>query len=604
MEKLNILEKLKKLRTVMKEKQIDMYVIPTDDFHSSEYVGKYFKCREYMSGFTGSAGILIVMEQEAGLWTDGRYFLQAEQQLAETGIDLYRVGIEGVLSIPEYVRQNLKEGMNFGFDGRCMAAYEGYNYARLVSTHLAGQVIYQYDLVGEIWADRPAISKENAYILDITYAGETYQSKLQKVRQRMAKKKADAFLLTTLDEIAWLLNIRGNDVKCNPVLLSYLVITEQEVILYCFDESICDIREYLVNLGIDIRNYFDIYDEVKEYEPGIRVLLDMNKVNYTLYRSLTNQEVKILDYTNPTVLLKAIKNETEVENEKKAHLKDAVAYIRFLYWFKNNIGKEYMDEQTVAIRLLQERMRMEHFVEESFDSIVAYGEHGAIVHYTATEESKYEINPSSFVLMDTGAHYLEGTTDITRTLVCGTLTDEQKKYYTAVLRGNLNLGAAKFTYGVNGSNLDILARQPLWDLGLDYMHGTGHGVGYLLNVHEGPNRINWRVVEGKNRIPKFEAGMITSNEPGIYIQGQYGVRLENMIVCRRSEDYDTNPYGHFMEFDTLTLVPFEREAIIAEDLTQRERNLLNEYHARIYDEVSPYLNQEEKDFLKQYTNKI
>ena len=604
---MEVLKRLELLRNEMKKAHIDIYIIPTDDFHLSEYVGDYFKCREYMSGFTGSAGVMAVTEHRAGLWTDGRYFLQAEQQLAGTGIELFRMGTDDVPGMDEYVEQHLKKGMTLGFDGRCMAASVGCGYLELVErcgNTEDGHLIYQTDLVGEIWNGRPSISREKAFVLNMEYAGESYESKLAKVRNDMEEKGADLCFLTALDEIAWLLNIRGNDVKCNPVLLSYLIVSKEEAVLYCFEESITEIRYYLEGLGIEIRDYFSVYDEIREYGRERRVLTDTNKVNYTLYMSLVKNNAKILDYNTPVYLLKAVKNKTEVENERQAHLKDAIAYIRFLYWFKTHLGKQYMDELTVAERLLQERKKMEHFIEESFDSIVAYGEHGAIVHYSASEDTKYEIHPSSFVLIDTGAHYLEGTTDITRTLVCGTLTERQKKHYTAVLKGNLNLGGTRFLYGVNGLNLDVLARQPLWEMGLDYNHGTGHGVGYLLNVHEGPNAFRWRISEGKKRVPKLEEGMITSNEPGVYLKDEYGIRLENMVVCRRSEDYDTNPFGHFMEFETLTLVPFEREAIVAEDLTGRERELLNDYHARVYETVSPYLNREEQEFLKRYTEPL
>lgn len=604
---MEVLKRLESLRNEMKKAHIDIYIIPTNDFHLSEYVGDYFKCREYMSGFTGSAGVMAVTEQQAVLWTDGRYFLQAEQQLAGTGIELFRMGVDGVPHMDEYVEQHLKKGMTLGFDGRCMAASEGCRFAELVEScgnTEAGNFIYQRDLVGEIWNGRPSISREKAFVLNMEYAGESYESKLAKVRKDMEEKMADICLLTALDEIAWLLNIRGNDVKCNPVLLSYLIVSKEKVLLYCFEESITDIREYLEGLGLDIREYHSIYDDIRDYGQSRRVLTDTDKINYSLYMSLVKSNAKILDHNSPVYFLKAVKNKTEVENQRQAHLKDAIAFIRFLYWFKNHLGKQYMDELTVADRLFSERIKMEHFLEESFDSIVAYGDHGAIVHYSASEDSRYEIQPSSFVLIDTGAHYLEGTTDITRTLVCGTLTERQKRHYTAVLRGNLNLGGTRFLYGVNGLNLDVLARQPLWELGLDYDHGTGHGVGYLLNVHEGPNAFRWRITEGKKRVPKLEEGMITSNEPGVYLKGEYGIRLENMVVCRRCEDYDINPFGHFMEFETLTLVPFEREAIVAEELTGRERNLLNDYHARVYETVSPYLNPEEQDFLKRYTEPL
>ena len=507
---MKVLKRLELLRNEMKKAHIDIYIIPTNDFHLSEYVGDYFKCREYMSGFTGSAGVMTVTEHQAVLWTDGRYFLQAEQQLAGTGIELFRMGMDGVPHIDEYVEHYLKKGMTLGFDGRCMAASEGCGFAKLVESFGntdSRRFIYQTDLVGKIWTGRPFISREKAFVLNMEYAGEGYESKLANVRKDMGEKRADICLLTALDEIAWLLNIRGNDVKCNPVLLSYLIISEEKVLLYCFEESIIEIRDYLEDLGVEIRDYFSVYDEIREFGQDGRVLTDTDKMNYTLYMSLVKSNAKILDYNTPVYFLKAVKNKTEVENERQAHVKDAIAYIRFLYWFKNHLGKQYMDELTVAERLLEERKKMEHFVEESFDSIVAYGDHGAIVHYSATEDSKYEIQPSSFVLIDTGAHYLEGTTDITRTLVCGTLTNQQKQHYTAVLRGNLNLGGTRFLYGVNGLNLDVLARQPLWELGLDYNHGTGHGVGYLLNVHEGPNAFRWRITEGKKRVPKLEEGM-------------------------------------------------------------------------------------------------
>jgi Xaa-Pro aminopeptidase len=573
--------------------KIDVYLVPTDDYHLSEYVGDYFKTREYLSGFTGSAGTLIVTKDEAGLWTDGRYYIQAEEELQDSGILLYKDGTEGVPSVKTYLEKTIHQSQTLGFDGRCMTAEQGLRYETITKN-----LQYELDLTEGFWEDRPQISKEAAYALPIEYSGESYQDKLQKVRDAMKLAQTECFLLTALDEIAWLLNIRGNDVAYNPVVLSYLMITSEQVTLYCFSESVSGILDYLQENQINIRDYYSIYEDVKQLKSDSKVLLDKNRVNYWFYKTLTDNGCTIVHQNNPTYLQKAVKNVVESENIKLAHLKDGIAYVRFLYWFKNNVGKIPMDELTVAEHLRVERSGMEHFVEESFESIAAYGAHGAIVHYAANIESKAEILPEGFLLLDTGGHYLEGTTDITRTLVCGPLTQEQKQLYTAVLRGNLNLAAAKFPKGVTGCNLDILARQPLWELGLDYKHGTGHGVGYLLNVHEGPQAIRWRTNIWN---PPLEAGMLVSNEPGIYLEGAFGIRLENLLLCKKSE---TSKQEEFLEWETMTLVPFEREAILPEQITMKERKWLNDYHERVYQEISPHLTKEEAEFLREYTREI
>lgn len=573
--------------------KIDVYLVPTDDYHLSEYVGDYFKTREYLSGFTGSAGTLIVTKDEAGLWTDGRYYIQAEEELQDSGILLYKDGTEGVPSVKTYLEKKIHPSQTLGFDGRCMTAEQGLRYETITKN-----LQYELDLTEKFREDRPQISKEAAYVLPIEYSGESYRDKLQKVRDAMKLAQTDYFLLTALDEIAWLLNIRGNDVAYNPVVLAYLMITPEQVILYCFSESVSGILDYLQENQIDVRDYYAIYEDVKQLKSGSKVLFDKNRVNYWFYKTLTDNDCEIVHQNNPTYLQKAVKNAVESENIKFAHLKDGIAYVRFLYWFKSNVGKIPMDELTVAEHLRVERSSMEHFVGESFESIAAYGAHGAIVHYAATAESKAEILPEGFLLLDTGGHYLEGTTDITRTLVCGPLTQEQKQLYTAVLRGNLNLAAAKFPKGVTGCNLDILARQPLWELGLDYKHGTGHGVGYLLNVHEGPQAIRWRTNIWN---PPLEAGMLVSNEPGIYLEGAFGIRLENLLLCEKSE---TSTQEEFLEWETVTLVPFEREAIIPEQLTMKERKWLNDYHELVYQKISPYLTKEEAEFLREYTREI
>lgn len=585
----------------MEQHGIDVYLVPTEDFHLSEYVGDYFKTREYLSGFTGSAGTLVITKDTAALWTDGRYYIQAEEELQDSGILLYKEGMAGVPSVKEYLQalgtqtNNLMEKRidTLGFDGRCMSAAQGILYEPL-----AKNVQYDLDLSGMIWEYRPPLSKEPAYVLSTEFCGESYQSKLNKLRDKMQNEGAEYFLLTALDEIAWLLNIRGNDVAYNPVLLSYLLVTKETVVLYCFEKSSSAISEYLKSHQIEIRDYFTIYEDMKAIRADATVMLDKNRVNYWFYKTLLEQGVIFVHQKNPTYLWKAVKTQIEADNIRQAHLKDGIAYVRFLYWFKNNLGKCMMDELSVAERLRMERNRMENFVAESFESISAYGAHGAIVHYAVQAESNAEILQNGFLLLDTGGHYLEGTTDITRTLVCGSLTEEQKILYTAVLRGNINLARTRFLKGVNGCNLDILARQPLWELGFDYKHGTGHGVGYLLNVHEGPQGIRWR-----NTIwnPPLEAGMLVSDEPGVYLQDAFGIRLENLLLCKQCEN---TVEEEFLEWETVTLVPFEREAILPDALTVKERQWLNDYHEHVYRSLSPYLTKEETEFLREYTKAI
>lgn len=608
-EKKQIKQRLDQFRNQMLEKKIDVYYIPTDDFHGSEFVSEYFKVREFLSGFTGSAGTLILTLQTAALFTDGRYFLQAEEELSGIGIDLYKTGMPGVPTMLEYLSSCLKDGMCLGFDGRCVNA--GTVMVMIKQIRQAGKNITidgESDLISSVWLDRPKLPNEPAYILDEKYAGESVAVKLEKVRQLMKVRNAHTFILTALDDIAWLLNIRGNDVKCNPVCLSYMILTMESAYFYCktgerADVMLAPVYEHLIENGITIKSYFSVYEDIKKIDTTPEngyIIADLDKVNYRLFHEISI--AKILNILNPTTTLKAVKNETEIKNEKNAHIKDAVAYIRFLYWFKKRLKENTeLTELLLASKLLQERQKMEGFVSESFEPIVAYGAHGAIVHYSPDEESNLSIEPKSFVLIDTGGHYLEGTTDITRTIACGTLTEEERRHYTLVLKGNLALGNAVFLNGTTGANLDILARQPLWEQGMDYNHGTGHGVGYLLNVHEGPNNIRYKIGSGKNISAVIKPGMITSNEPGLYISGKYGIRIENMIVCKEKE---TNDFGTFFAFDTLTLVPFERDAIQTELLTETEIRLINEYHKKIYEIISPFLTDEEAAFLCEITKEL
>lgn len=583
----------------MKEKKIDAYLVPTDDFHGSEYVGDYFKCRKYITGFTGSAGTAIITQDMAGLWTDGRYFIQAADQLRDTTIELFKSGEPGVPTVHQFLNDKLQEGMCLGFDGRTVSAREAEELQELLQEkHITFSV--NDDLIGEIWEDRPVLSCEPVMELDIRWTGKSRADKIAEIREQMKAKEADTFILTSLDDIAWLLNIRGNDIHCCPVVLSYLVMMENELRLYANAAAFSEeIRSNLEADGVKIYPYDDVYSYVQSISSDKKVLLSRANVNSRLVSNIPS-EVTILDEPNLTLLPKAVKNETEMENERIAHIKDGVAVTKFIHWLKKNVTRTNITELSTAEKLYQFRSEQEHFLGESFDPIIAYGTHAAIVHYSATEATDIPLEARGMVLADTGGHYLEGTTDITRTIVLGPVTAKEKKFFTAVLRGNLNLAAAKFKYGCTGLNLDYLARGPLWELGEDYNHGTGHGVGYLLNVHEGPNSFRWKNLPG-NPAPVLEEGMITSDEPGYYLENEFGIRHENLVLCKKAEK---TSFGQFMCFEPLTMVPFDLEGINPEEMTERERKLLNDYHQKVYTTISPYLDEEEKEWLKQATREI
>ena len=591
-------ERITALRERMKEKKIDAYLVPTDDFHASEYVGEYFKCRKYITGFTGSAGTAVIMQDMAGLWTDGRYFIQAAAQLEGTGVDLFKMGEPGVPTIHQFLEEKLGEGMCLGFDGRTISAKEASELSEVLGKKGASLSV-DYDLAGEVWEDRPALSCEPVMELDVKWAGESRADKCAKIRKAMEEKGADAFVLTSLDDIAWLLNIRGGDVHCCPVVLSYLVMTQKEIKLFANENAFpAEVLDALAKDGVTLLPYDSIYEYVKTFAKDMKVLLCKQKVNSRMVSNIP-AEVEILDEENLTLLPKAIKNPVEVENERIAHIRDGVALTKFIYWLKKNVGKIPMTELSAEEKLYSFRAQQENFIDNSFDPIISYGVHAAINHYSATPETDIPIEPRSFLLADTGGNYYEGTTDTTRTIVMGPVTDEQKKFFTAVLRGMLNLGNAKFRYGCTGVNLDYLARGPLWELGQDFNHGTGHGVGYLLNVHEGPNSFRWKVVPGNNAV--LEEGMITSDEPGYYVEDGYGIRHENMIVCKKAEK---TQFGQFMCFEFLTMVPFDLDAVVPEQMTAHERELLNNYHAQVYEKISPYLDEDEKAWLKEATRAI
>lgn len=584
----------------MAQRGIDIYVVPTSDFHDSEYVGEHFKARKFITGFTGSAGTAVITMTEAGLWTDGRYFVQAERQLEGSTVTLYRMGEEGVPTVDEFLAEKLPENGCLGFDGRVIGGTWGRRMKKLAEKK-NGTIHCNEDLIDIIWEDRPALSKEPVFILEEKYAGKSTAEKLAAVREAMEKEGADYHILTSLYDIAWLLNVRGGDIECVPVVLSYLVLTEKECIWFLQEEIVDEkLRAYLNENHITTRAYDAIYEYVLDIPANAKVLLSAGQVNYRIVSSL-NEDITIIDKPNPTLLMKAVKNQTEVDNTRAAHVKDGVAVTKFMYWLKNNIGKTKITEISASDYLENLRKEQENFLGISFNTISAYGANAAMMHYSATPESDTELKPEGFLLVDSGGHYYEGTTDITRTFALGPITDEMRTHFTAVCRSNMNLAHAKFLYGCTGLNLDILARGPLWEMGIDYKCGTGHGVGYLLNVHEGPNGFRWRVVTERNDSGVLQEGMITTDEPGVYLEGKYGIRTENELVCHKS---CKNEYGQFMEFENITYAPIDLDAIDPEQMTKREREYLNEYHAMVYKTLSPYMTEEENEWLKRYTRAI
>lgn len=594
-----IQKRLEALRSEMKKRGITVYVVPTSDFHQSEYVGEYFKARKYMTGFTGSAGTAVITMKEAGLWTDGRYFIQAAAQLEGSGVTLFRMGEEGVPKVEEYVEEQLEKGGCIGFDGRVMDAKAGKKYAEIAEKK-EGSLYVTEDLVDIIWTERPSLPAHKVWILEQEYAGMSTEEKLSQVREQMKQEGADVHILASLYDIAWLLNLRGDDIDHVPVFLSFVAVEEKKTTLFINQEILDDkVKKYLKDNQIQVEDYEKIYAYAENLKDN-KVLMSLEEVNYRIAENVQKHS-QIVDAPNPSLLLKSIKNETELENTRIAHLKDAVAVTKFMYWLKTNIGKKEITEISASDYLEELRKEQEHFLDVSFDTICAYGANAAMMHYSASEESNAVLKPEGFLLVDSGGHYLEGTTDITRTFALGELSYEQKKHFTAVCRSNLNLANAKFLYGCSGINLDILARGPLWDMGIDYRCGTGHGVGHILNVHEGPNGFRWKIVQERNDSGKLEAGMITTDEPGVYLEGAYGIRLENELICVKDEK---NEYGQFMKFENITYVPMDLDAILPEEMTFREKQELNEYHQMVYEKISPYLNEEERIWLKEYTRAI
>lgn len=583
-----ITERLARLRREIAQRGMDGYVVVTDDFHGSEYVGDYFKARAYLSGFTGSAGTLVVLPDRAALWTDGRYFLQAAEQLTGSTIELMRMGQPGVPAIGAFLAQHLPEGGVLGFDGRTVSSsFAGTLEKALEAKHI--RFAGGEDLVDAVWPDRPALSDRPVW--ELTVCGLSREEKLAKLREKMAAEDAAYLLLTSLTEIAWALNLRGGDVACTPVFLSFLLIGREDAQLCIQPQAVpADIVEKLTACGVTLRPYGAIYDLLRALPAGTRVMADSATANYRIMESLSHAEV--LDQPSPAVLMKACKTQEETDGFRAAHIKDGAALCRFLYWLKTRIGEEPMTELSAAARLAAFRAEQPDFLDLSFDTIAGYGPHGAIVHYDPTPETDVPLHPEGLLLVDSGAHYRQGTTDVTRTIALGPVTQEEKRMFTLVLKGHLALAAARFPHGATGENLDVLARLPLWEQGLDYNHGTGHGVGFILSVHEGPQSFRWRSTDGR-RIP-LEEGMVISNEPGYYEAGKFGIRHENLVLVRAGE---TTDYGQFMYLEPLTMAPFDRDAIDVSLLTEAELAQLNGYHRLVYDTVAPLLPAEEQAWL-------
>ncbi len=559
---MSIQERLKALREQMKEKKIDIYIVPTADFHQTEYVGEYFKARKYITNFSGSAGTAVITADEARLWTDGRYFIQAAEQIAGTTVELMKMGEPGVPTIKEYLADTLKAGGNIGFDGRAVAMSEGLAYEE-IAKEKNGRVIYACDLIDEIWEERPALSAEPAWILEEKYAGETAAGKLSRIREYMKENGASVHVLTTLDDICWTLNMRGNDIEFFPLVLSYGIITMSQMHLYINEAKLSEeMKAQFAKDNILLHPYNDIYEDVKMIEEEESVLIDPARLNYALYSNIPDG-VKKIEQRNPEVLFKAVKNPVEIENIRKAQLKDSVAHVRFMKWLKENVGKIRITEMSASEKLDEFRMEMGNFIRPSFEPISSYGEHCALMHYTSSQETDVELKEGNVFLTDTGAGFYEGSTDITRTYALGEIPDIMKEHFTLTLMGHMGLANARFLYGCTGMNLDLMARKPLWDRGLDFKCGTGHGMGYLLSIHESPAGFRWRYRAGETAV--LEEGMVLTDEPGIYIEGSHGIRLENEILVRKGEQ---NEYGQFMYFETITYIPMDLDAVKTEMLPE------------------------------------
>ncbi len=597
---MTVQERIGKLQELMKEQDIQIYIVPTADYHQSEYVGDHFKARRFLTGFTGSAGTAVILQDAAYIWTDGRYFIQAAQELEGSGIILQKSGEPGVPAIEEFLKRELPEKGTIGFDGRTVGVAKGREYEKIAAGK-GGKVRYSLDLIDAVWEDRPPLSEKPAFLLDTQYAGEAVEEKLKRVRGKMEEQGADVLVVTSLDDIGWLLNIRGNDVEYFPLLLSYAVIKKDGVELYADERKFSEeIRGHFRKNGVAVYPYEAIYGRMKAFTKEETVMLDPEQMNYALFSNIPEDVAKVQE-ENPIVFLKAVKNQIEAENIRKAHIRDGIAHTKFMYWLKTNIGKEKITELIASAKLEEFRRMQGAFLGPSFGPICAYKEHAACAHYSSTPETDVELKTEGLFLTDTGGHYYEGSTDITRTVALGAITEEERAHFTTVVCSMLHLANAKFLQGCTGMTLDYAAREPFWRQGLNYNHGTGHGVGYLGNIHEPPVNFHWKRVPGKMQYPALEVNMVITDEPGIYIEGSHGIRIENELMVAEGEK---NEYGQFLHFDILTFVPIDLDAVDPERMTEQEKKMLNDYHQKVYEKIGPYLTEEERNWLQEYTRKI
>lgn len=592
--KQSIKERIHALRMTFRPNNIKAFIIPSTDPHLSEYVAPYWMSREWISGFTGSAGTAVILMDKAGLWADSRYFLQAEKELEGSGITLYKEMLPETPSITKFLCQNLKPGESVSIDGKMFSVQQ----VEQMKEDLAPYQL-QVNLFGDplknIWKDRPSMPDAPAFIYDVKYAGKSCGEKVAAIRTELKKKGIFALFLSSLDEIAWTLNLRGSDVHCNPVIVSYLLVTQDEVVYFISPEKITqEVNEYLQEQQVSLRKYDEAESFLNSFA-GENILIDPKKTNYAIYSAI-NPACKVVRGESPVTLLKAIRNEQEIAGIHHAMQRDGVALVKFLKWLEASVlsGKE--TELSVDRKLHEFRAAQPLYMGESFDTIAGYKEHGAIVHYSATEESDVTLQSKGFLLLDSGAQYLDGTTDITRTIALGELTEEEKTDYTLILKGHIALAMAKFPAGTRGAQLDVLARMPIWSHGMNFLHGTGHGVGHFLSVHEGPQSIRMN----ENPIV-LQPGMVTSNEPGVYKAGSHGIRTENLtLVCKDKEGM----FGEYFKFETITLCPICKKGIIKEMLTAEEVKWFNDYHQTVYKKLSPSLNEEEKKWLLEATKAI
>jgi len=592
---MNVNEKIAELRRKMNRYGLAAYIIPSSDPHLSEYVADYWKARSWFTGFTGSAGTLVVTKEESGLWTDGRYYIQAENQLAGSEIKLFKAGNPGVPAYTEWILNHLHENDCVGFPGKMIpvSLFKEMDH-KFQSKKI--KIVKDHDLIEEIWKDRPAMPQEKIFLHDIKYTGLSAKQKMDKVREEMKKSNADYYIISSLDDIAWLYNIRGGDVPYLPVTISYALISMTDAFLFIDSIKVPEnVKAVLHENGIQVMDYDDVFYKLRDLPKGTSIIFDPKKTNCRIIDSIPS-ECKKIEADEITAKMKAVKNETELENIKKCQISDGIAMVKFLIWLEQNVEKKNVTEITVAEMLEHFRKQQENNIGPSFATIAGYKDHGAMMHYSATEESKYTLENKGLMVLDSGGQYFNGTTDITRTIVFKEVSQEEIYDFTMVLKAHIGLASAKFLYGATGSNLDVLARRPLWEIGMYYKCGTGHGVGYCLSVHEGPQ--NFSQVPGNVRLEK---GMVITIEPGIYKEGKHGVRIENMVLVVEDEKTES---GQFMRFEPITYCPIALNGIKAELLTEQEKAWLNNYHSMVYNKLSPYLNDKERQWLKENTRSI